>query len=29
MADDAIDEVLGLHPPASPGEAVPTPGGAG
>ena len=29
MADDAIDEVLGLHRPASPGEAVPTPGGAG
>ena len=29
MADDAIDEVLGLHRPTSPGEAVPTPGGAG
>ena len=29
MPDDAIDEVLGLHRPASPGAAVPTPGGAG
>jgi hypothetical protein len=29
MADEAIDEVLGLHPRAAPGEAVPAPGGVG
>ncbi len=29
MADEAIDEVLGLHPPTTPGKAVPTPGGVG
>jgi len=29
MADEAIDEVLGLHPRATTGEAVPTPRGAG
>ncbi len=29
MADEAIDEALGLHPRAVPGQVVPTPGGAG
>jgi hypothetical protein len=29
MDDDAIDEVLGLRPPAAPGGAVPAGGGPG
>ncbi|MFL6167465.1 MAG: hypothetical protein ACJ715_15685 [Ornithinibacter sp.] len=29
MADEAIDEVLGLHGPSAPEQAVPTSGGAG